>query len=283
MGFRDDRDALLARADAMAREAERLHRENAELRAERDEERARQAAEAHERAQLTAAEAKKRDELERLARRASSPAPAVTTPESPPRARMPRHVQLVDRSLAVRLSRWLFWAMWPSLVTLTVVTLVLTRDMRWNIFIWQGIVLGIVVAMFGLNALISRIDARLERQWVADPGFPLDAVRYLTLLGMEQGNLVVRATLRWEAAPSGADRELVERVARAGRQVSEVRWEGDELVIESRPQVTHFRGKGGSHHNNRRVHLWVRRLARRVIVPIHAAFPCEHVVIAKGS
>ena len=283
MAFRDDRDALLARAEALEREAERLREENESLRTAADAERA--AAEA--RAETERAVEAKRAEVARMAKRA--PAPSRPKP-APSRSRPTGQFgELADDSMSPTWSKltWVlgFVLLLPAILAVALALIELFGAMRAPKFISVPIGLALFVLyflghVFGFVALcgwIARIEARHERRRLAALPIPIDLDGYRRVMGTAQAEKVLEVRVTFATDHPDPDRQTIAAAARAGRRVASAGWSSDELVIRSRPIVTSFHSKKASWNNNVKVHRWFRRLARKTLVPITRAYPMASV------
>lgn len=265
MSSRDDRDALLARAEALEREAERLRRENDELRAA--------------------------SELARGARRAArAPGPP---PARDPRFEERRRERLVDQALSPTWSRATWILGLAALVPVTVgLGVAVNAILGWfgssisehaaGPMAWLVLVLGYLGGVHVARERARRVEARHQRAWLAALPVPFERERYLSLLSMARPRAIVEVTLRFtDAVPAQERGALADTVRRTGRRIADARWTDDHLVIRSRVLKTRFRGpKGGIHHDNVRVHRWFRALARDVLMPLSRLHPLEIVQLA---
>jgi hypothetical protein len=262
--FRDDREALLQRAEALEREAERLRRENQELRDRRDAARAL-------RAELRARAAKP-------AAATWAPlrvAPATAAPVDP-------DVGLQDAALAARWGE-LAWKLGLPMILVGCAACMVIGGLIEGPLGYVIAIPGCFGLAFGLLLvikLIARWEARRERRWLAALPLPLDQPGYLGLLSVraKERFVTVRFTPRDPVSP--VDAALAAAVARGGRDVASAAWQGDHLVIQSVTFKTSSYHRGKTSYDNVPVHRWFRRLVDDVLGPIAKVIPPSTIAVA---
>jgi hypothetical protein len=284
--LRDDRDALLARAEALSREAERLRRDNEALRAEAvsEAERLRRDNEAlrAEAARRAGDDASRRAPVERLAARARPATPAEAT-RDPGRDAANRIEHALAGSSALgallELVIVLLGLVAAALGVVTIVDGFLAELLVLPLILLLVLVLGPVAARWG--SWRRRRAAARERRRLGALGFPLDVAGYLAYLAEPEWRRVVRVRVAFVAPPGDQDRALIERAVRGGYGAAEPSWEGAILSIASPALHTgRFGRSGGEIYDNTAVHRWFRRLTRRVLSPLTAAFPVARVTVS---
>jgi hypothetical protein len=299
MAYRDDREALVRRAEALERDLARLQRDHEVLAAEREalarerivleserdaERRAREAAD-RDRAAADRERDRRRTDLERRAARTKPPAAPSTLSSraakearapTAPRSRRSKQARRADSALASTPVR-VVWIVAPGAVIAGTLWGFLRFAPLLSIFALHLSAIVSLFAALGIGYLVRFAAARLERRRLAALDPPLDHAGYLDLLGAEHDRTRVTARLTFGSPPDRADRGLIARVARGGVEDTTARWDGDELVITGPVLRTATHARREIHHDNGPIHRWFRRLERRVLRPIGRAFPPKAV------
>lgn len=262
MTFRDDGEALRARAEALEREVERLRRERDALRG------------------------RSRADVEQLAERLKQ-ATAAATPRP-----TTRFAHLLDESLSPTWSR-VVWSIAIAALLPAFFAVVIALD---PVLAWFGtspeelgwaviaIVVGWLVisllAAYVLRLWVIRLEARHERRQLAALPFPLALEGYLAVLASPQPRKSLVVTVAFVDEP--ADRRTLEDAVRgATRQLEAVHWRDGRLEIVSAPIDTLFPGhRGPDWHDNLGLHRWFRQLARDALIPIARAYPIRTVRVS---
>lgn len=248
MTFRDDKDALLARADALDRENEALRERNAALEAE------------------AAASAAARAELERMAAQRPEPRPAPVRPSSSRREKS-QH----ERTFA----RWVFpifvWSVTFGTMGAFVLAVILIDRLALSSLILLLPVLWIPGSGLVYRAYRDRAIRR-ELAWIDALPTWVDREGYRRFITTDfSGRLTAR--IRLASKPDERDRRLV-----AGA-IDGARWDADALVVHSPRFDTHVGVGRGSFVTNHKVHRWFRRLVDRTLPAVAALHPIERLGI----
>lgn len=273
MSYRDDHDAAVQRAAALARELDRAQRENDALEAAHDQveaERARLAAE------LAAHEQQREDAGRELAALARRKRPAAPPPPVEPRRLEPNPA---DQRVLVAL-RHAWWLAVVGLLAILGGAVLLPAVLGHAAWLAPGLLLGGALAMLAIS-IGQRWRAASERRWLAR--LPFDLPGYLGYLGGEHAaDTVMTVTVDVEIADLRRRTVLIDAVAGAmpGAHAS---FDGAMLVITSPPIWARFSStRHGSRSNpaNHLLHEWFRRLLHRALLPIHRANPIRSVQVS---
>lgn len=260
MSFRDDRDALLARADAADAEAERLRDDNERLR--RDLERAKQAPPPPER---------RRDPTPRPAL-----APADPDDQVPPGTTLMTPEALAEHALTSTGAEWGA----AILVGLgaAVGGILGEKVLGGSWMVLVGVASGGGAGLLlGLMMMGASRDG--QRRWLHRLSLPIDHVGYKELLGV--GRVRRRITLHvWVSSMPEHRRAGVVDAIRAVFPETFVRWDGDRLELLSPTLDTWRRNKYAAGFNNMPVHRWFRHVVDRALLPALEGRKVERAEIA---
>lgn len=280
MGFRDDKDAMLARAEALDREVKRLETENAELRAER--ERAAAEAATHRAAATRAAEreAAKRQHLEALAAKAVAPRSERARPARSAK-RTPKPVADPAERLRRRALRHAFTPIWlDGLLGAMIVVAWLAgfvaggAVMAVTGFFFPPIVIPFLAAgalgSVYLHIFVRDRHAMRTARWLAALPLAIDVPAYLDRIANRfDETLVVSITV---ADVTDEDKPLLARAVAGAVATASTSWVDDALVVTSPRLQTCYRGsKGSRSYHNAKPHRWFVRLVERALLPIAAS------------
>jgi hypothetical protein len=246
MSFRDDRDALLARADAAEAEVERLREDNARLERE-------------------------------LARAKGEPEPEPDPePEPEPDTGAPPAARLIDEALVPPAAEWAgLGAMFVCLAVATLVAYRLYGD-GWALLVIAsiGTALGYMVSV-----VIREVSRAGQRAWVDSLAAPLPREAYTALLGVARANRRIRLRL-WIPSLSAVQRQGAIDAIRRVVPGTEVRWVADRLDLTSPTLHTRRRTKHGAVHVNEPIHAWFRRAIERALLPALGGAKIERAEIS---
>jgi hypothetical protein len=280
--FRDDKDAMLARTEALDREVEELREENAKLRAERERLAAAAATTAARESAERAAAVDPRAVLEKLAAKAPKPRSTKKRKRGPVESQADRERRIsLERAFT---SPWTNFWIWPIAPVLVFGSLLGGAHLFDRLVPqapgWLAALVLFVTTLVGLGLAVGSYelavwhDGRRTRRWLARLALPLDRDRYIECIATKHGMMTVHV-----AIPDVPDAEcaLLERAVRGGSKVASARWDGRTLVITS-PQLKYlFLAKGGFYAHNAKLHRWFRRLVTRVLAPIAASHRIERI------
>ena len=240
MTYRDDRDALIARADALEREAEQLRRENERLRDA-----------AH------APVAIERVEVE---------VPVVRGP-----ATIVKSADVQRRSIRPQ-APWGFDLV-VGLPLLTVMLAILMSGVGHDGGARAASALGVAL-VWAIGSFAYRVRlAMRERAWLERAPLGLAVGAYEDLLSEHHETRAVIARVAFEGElDDAARREIAAAIHGASR------WEDGRLLVESPRFPTLFAGHNRIVFDNARVHRWVRDLFR-MLEPLAAAHPIASVIV----
>jgi hypothetical protein len=270
MTFRDDRDATLARAEALDRDVKRLEEENAELRAARERLAARSAEENEELAEQRA----RREKLEKLAASARTEKRTQAAPK--PRGKLSEYQR--KRRHHLRLAFTGFWTTFAFawlLLFVMVATYIGGAQLLHAIgappivLLLFPIFMLAILAVWGLYLVVQDGSVRRAERWVASLPLHIDSAAYCEHMATKFGAM----TIELDVPDAGDDKELIRKAVAGGAAGTSANWNGDTLVIKCPALKTYFRAKGGGYTSNAKTHRWFRRFARRVLVPIADTHP----------
>jgi hypothetical protein len=144
-------------------------------------------------------------------------------------------------------------------------------------WLWVGIGIGVIVLMIALMIAWPRVTYGRFERWLSSLPFAFDGGSYRNVLSRQKSYVVVTMHVHFASPVDPSALSLVRDAVKGAMKETEAHFSGSGLVITSPSIQCKFHIEDVEYHENRKLHLWVRRCIDRALRVIHASYPIRAV------